>query len=43
MLKAIRLLRMTTWLAAVTGNDPTRADQVRFRLATLRDSTAPIG
>ncbi|MGQ0773442.1 MAG: phosphotransferase family protein [Pseudonocardiales bacterium] len=43
MLKAIRMLRMTTWLAAATAGDPTRADQLRFRMATLRDNTAPVG
>ncbi|MGQ0773529.1 MAG: phosphotransferase family protein [Pseudonocardiales bacterium] len=43
VLKAIRMLRMTTWLAAATADDPARAEQVRFRLATLRDGTAPTG
>jgi len=42
-LKAIRMLRMTSWLAAATADDPARAAQVRFRLATLRDGTAPAG
>jgi aminoglycoside phosphotransferase (APT) family kinase protein len=43
LLKAIRMLRMVTWLGAVAADDPVRAEQLRFRLATLRDGTAPKG
>lgn len=43
LLRAIRMLRMVTWLGAVTAGDPVRTEQLRFRLATLRDGTAPAG
>ncbi|MGH3550643.1 MAG: phosphotransferase [Pseudonocardiaceae bacterium] len=43
VLRAIRMLRMTTWLAVAAADDSVRAEQVRFRLATLRDGTAPAG
>lgn len=43
LLRAIRMLRMVTGLGAVAADDPVRREQVRFRLATLRDGTAPAG
>lgn len=43
LLRAIRILRMVTWLGAVAADNPGRTKQLQFRLATLRDGTAPAG
>jgi hypothetical protein len=42
-LRLIRMLRMTLWLAQSADNDPQRQRQLRHRLDTLRDGTAPSG
>jgi hypothetical protein len=43
VLRGIRMLRMTTWLAQSAGNYPEREQQLRHRIATQRDGTAPSG
>jgi aminoglycoside phosphotransferase (APT) family kinase protein len=43
VLRSIRMLRMTTWLAQSAGDYPEREDQLRHRIATLRDGSAPAG
>ena len=43
MLRLIRMLRMTMWLAQTAADYPDRATQLRHRLQTLRDGTAPTG
>ncbi len=43
VLRLIRMLRMTLWLAQSADNDPQRQRQLRHRIATLRDGTAPAG
>jgi Ser/Thr protein kinase RdoA (MazF antagonist) len=42
-LRGARMLRMVTWLAQSAGDYPERAAQLRHRLASLRDGTAPAG
>ncbi len=43
VLRLIRMLRMTLWLAQSADNEPQRLRQLRHRLDTLRDGTAPAG
>jgi thiamine kinase-like enzyme len=43
MLRLIRMLRMTLWLAQSADNDAHRRRQLRHRIDTLRDRTAPAG
>jgi Ser/Thr protein kinase RdoA (MazF antagonist) len=43
VLRLIRMLRMTTWLAQSAADNPERAGQLRHRIASLRDGTAPQG
>ncbi|MEV5692569.1 phosphotransferase enzyme family protein [Micromonospora globbae] len=43
VLRMIRMLRMTLWLAQSTDDDPQRQRQLRHRIDTLRDGTAPAG
>jgi aminoglycoside phosphotransferase (APT) family kinase protein len=43
MLRGIRMVRMVTWLAQSAGDHPDRQAQLRHRLDTLRDGTAPTG
>ncbi|WP_230416531.1 phosphotransferase family protein [Micromonospora tarapacensis] len=43
VLRGIRMVRMTTWLAQSAENSFERETQLRHRLATLRDGTAPAG
>lgn len=43
ILRGVRMLRMTTWLAQSAGDYPERERQLRHRLASLRDGTAPAG
>lgn len=43
VLKAIRMPRMITWLVTSATDEPARVEQLRLRLATLRDGTAPAG
>ncbi|PZG15151.1 aminoglycoside phosphotransferase family protein [Micromonospora craterilacus] len=43
VLRTIRMLRMTLWLAQSAGNEPSRQHQLRHRIDTLRDGTAPAG
>ncbi|GAA4736690.1 phosphotransferase family protein [Phytohabitans rumicis] len=43
VLRGIRMLRMTTWLAQSAADHPEREVQLRHRIATLRDGTAPEG
>ncbi|MER7418486.1 aminoglycoside phosphotransferase family protein [Micromonospora peucetia] len=43
VLRLIRMLRMTLWLAQSADNDPQRRRQLRHRIDTLRDETAPAG
>lgn len=43
VLRGIRMLRMTTWLAQSAGDHSDRELQLRHRIATLRDGTAPDG
>ncbi|QOC94417.1 phosphotransferase enzyme family protein [Micromonospora craniellae] len=43
MLRLIRMLRMTLWLAQSADNDPQRRRQLRHRINTLRDGSAPTG
>ncbi len=43
VLRGIRMLRMTTWLAMTASQAPERAAELDRRLATLRDGTAPAG
>ncbi|GAB3066224.1 aminoglycoside phosphotransferase family protein [Micromonospora schwarzwaldensis] len=42
-LRMARMLRMTLWLAQSAGNDLQRQRQLRHRINTLRDGTAPAG
>ncbi|MGC4885708.1 phosphotransferase family protein [Micromonospora sp. DT227] len=42
-LRLARMLRMTLWLAQSAGNDVQRQRQMRHRIDTLRDGTAPTG
>ncbi|GIJ13297.1 phosphotransferase enzyme family protein [Micromonospora andamanensis] len=42
-LRLARMLRMTLWLAQSADNDPQRLRQLRHRIDTLRDGTAPSG
>ncbi|MEU9507760.1 aminoglycoside phosphotransferase family protein [Micromonospora sp. NPDC048170] len=42
-LRLARMLRMTLWLAQSADNDPQRQRQLRHRIDTLRDGTAPAG
>jgi aminoglycoside phosphotransferase len=43
VLRGIRMLRMTTWLAQSAADHREREMQLRHRLNTLRDGTAPAG
>jgi hypothetical protein len=43
VLRGARMLRMITWLAQSAGDYPERAAQLRHRLESLRDGTAPAG
>ncbi|MFI7650916.1 phosphotransferase enzyme family protein [Micromonospora sp. NPDC049460] len=43
ILRLIRMLRMTLWLAQSADIDPQRQRQLRHRIDTLRDGTAPAG
>lgn len=43
VLRLIRMLRMTLWLTHSAEHDPQRRRQLRHRLDTLRDRTAPAG
>jgi aminoglycoside phosphotransferase (APT) family kinase protein len=43
VLREIRMLRMTTWLAQTAGEFPDRQAQLRHRIAGLRDGSAPQG
>lgn len=43
VLRGIRMLRMTTWLAQTAADYPERQAQLRHRIASLRDGTAPAG
>lgn len=43
VLRLIHMLRMTLWLAQSAQDDPHRRQQLRHRLDTLRDGTAPAG
>lgn len=43
VLRGIRMLRMITWLAQSAGDHRDREAQLRHRIATLRDGTAPEG
>jgi len=42
-LRGIRMLRMTTWLAQTAADFPERETQLRHRIASLRDGSAPAG
>ncbi|MBC8991545.1 phosphotransferase enzyme family protein [Micromonospora chalcea] len=43
VLRLIRMLRMTLWLAQSADNDPQRQRQLRHRINTLQKGTAPAG
>jgi aminoglycoside phosphotransferase (APT) family kinase protein len=43
VLRGIRMLRMTTWLAQTAADYPDRQAQLRHRIASLKDGTAPAG
>lgn len=43
VLRGIRMVRMVTWLAQSAADNPDRQAQLRHRLNTLRDGTAPAG
>lgn len=43
VLRQIRMLRMTLWLAQSADNDVQRRRQLTHRLSTLRDGSAPSG
>ncbi|PMR58543.1 aminoglycoside phosphotransferase family protein [Verrucosispora sp. ts21] len=43
LLRQIRMLRMTLWLAQSADNDAQRRQQLRHRLDSLRDGSAPAG
>jgi aminoglycoside phosphotransferase (APT) family kinase protein len=43
VVRAIRLVRMTSWLAQKAGESPQIAAQVRHRVATLRDGSSLAG
>jgi len=43
ILRGIRMLRMTTWLAQTAADFPERETQLRHRIVSLRDGTAPSG
>ncbi|WP_433532214.1 phosphotransferase family protein [Micromonospora sp. CA-263727] len=43
VLRQIRMLRMTLWLAQSAGTDAQRRRQLTHRLSTLRDGSAPAG
>ncbi len=43
VLRSIRMVRMVTWLAQSAADNPDRLAQLRHRLGTLRDGTAPTG
>ncbi|WP_204293309.1 phosphotransferase enzyme family protein [Micromonospora gifhornensis] len=43
VLRQIRMLRMTLWLAQSADNDTPRRQQLRHRLDSLRDGSAPAG
>jgi aminoglycoside phosphotransferase (APT) family kinase protein len=43
VLRRIRMLRMTTWLTQTAADYPERQAQLRHRLMSLRDGSAPTG
>ncbi|QSB14593.1 aminoglycoside phosphotransferase family protein [Natronosporangium hydrolyticum] len=43
VLRGIRMLRMTTWLAQTAADYPERQAQLEHRIASLRDDSAPAG